>query len=526
MWDYSFAIPSLFIIAIILAFYLSLPRLCIRINRLFLCMLVVESLDILLDVVASWVDSKYWLFPVPVIHFLNIGYFVLFFYRIFLFFIFLLCVLKIYPFRKKYVIWTLRVPLLFCVFLALMSPVTGWIYRIGEDGYEPGPFYNILYYMTYFYTILSFLCLVFFRKNVKRRRYWYCMVLYEFVLLVGILVRRQLPDLLLFDTYCIMAVIIVYLAFQNPEYYLERRGGVFNGTAFRDYLEEHNGRLSGRIIGLVVHNYHGMRDIYSGRQMDTGIGLISDYLTHTFRECNIFYVRRGRFLLLCPRNVNTDRILDALEERFDQPWYNDDVNLYLRAGYVRIELGHFLESTDSLLNTITRFLDKADRLAGMDTLTISEEMLKEQMQESTLKRCLENAVENNAVEVFFQPLIDATTGKIVGAEALSRIRDAAGGLILPGAFIPLAEESGTINELGEQVFEKTCQYIADHNLKARGIKWINVNLSPVQFMRNDLPERFMSIVDKYGIDPGMIHLEITEETIVDENHMQTQNSAM
>ena len=105
-------------------------------------------------------------------------------------------------------------------------------------------------------------------------------------------------------------------------------------------------------------------------------------------------------------------------------------------------------------------------------------------------------------------------------------KDLEGKIIPPGLFIPVAESSGRINALGEIVFDRTCKFIAEKGLESMGIEWINVNLSPSQFLRTDLAERYSSIADKYGIDPGKVHLEITEGAMIDDNFLQRQITAM
>ena len=143
-----------------------------------------------------------------------------------------------------------------------------------------------------------------------------------------------------------------------------------------------------------------------------------------------------------------------------------------------------------------------------------------------IKRAVEIAVEQNSVELFLQPVIDAKTRKLTGAESLARLRDPNGDYIPPPQFIPVAEKNGRINELGEQMFEKTCQFIKSHDLKAMGLSWINVNLSPIQFLRRDLDKRFTAILKKYDIPPEFIHLEITEESMIDFDLLESQMCKM
>ena len=102
-----------------------------------------------------------------------------------------------------------------------------------------------------------------------------------------------------------------------------------------------------------------------------------------------------------------------------------------------------------------------------------------------------------------QPIYSTHEKYFNSAEALVRIRKKSGDLLSPAVFIPIAEKTGQILELGERVFEKVCGYIRDTDALSYGLKYIEVNLSVVQCEQTDLPERLINIVEKYGGDAGV-----------------------
>lgn len=525
MWNFGFVIPSFLIIIIVLMFYFSLPRLDIRKNHFFLLLLIVESVVISLDIFSSYADNNYRDFPLFLTYLLNVGYFVSFYARGACFFAFIASSFRIVNAKNIRRYNVIHIPLLISEVLAITSPWTGLIFSITDDGYVSGPLYNILYVLFGYYLFLSFMIVFLFYRNIRRKRHYYSLFFCNAALLVGIILRKLFPTLLLMDTFCLISILIVYLATENPEFYLEARGSVFNATAFRDYIDENNGRLRHKILGVVVKNYHEMRDIYGGRQIDAGIVLISNYLTQNYKDMTTFYYRKGRFIMLGNKGLDYSRISAEIKERFKRPWRADELELYLEAGLVQFDMGSRVQSADSLLNFLIRAFDKADK--GSDELIfVSDNELRINEDETAIKRHLETAVDNDKVEVFLQPLVDAQTETLKGAEALCRIRDDNNNILPPGAFIHIAEANGRINQLGEQVFEKTCRFISEHDVRSLGLEWINVNLSPIQFMKSDLAERFDSIIKKYNVDPHMIHLEITEESMIDENLLHRQITAM
>ena len=111
---------------------------------------------------------------------------------------------------------------------------------------------------------------------------------------------------------------------------------------------------------------------------------------------------------------------------------------------------------------------------------------------------------------------------MVGAEALSRLLDPKLGLIPPVEFIPIAERSRSIVRLGEQVLTKTCRFLKDNADALSGLRFININLSPIQCLDQELAGTFEEIPKSFGIDPKKLHLEITEESMVDPEVLKNQ----
>ena len=526
MWDYSFAIPSILILGLLLLFYFSLPRLHIRMNRAFLTILVVESLVIVTDFLSSWADSNIANLPIALVDFLNVSYFMLFFMRAGAVFFYTAGVLRVLQLDRSKSVILIYVPMMICMLLALLSPIFGFIYHIEDNQYKAGPWYDLLYYCFWFYLAAALYCWIRFGRKLKRKREKYGLLLYILILMSGITVRRIFPTILLMDTFCIMAVLVVYLIFENPEFYLDRRGNVFNSTAFRDFIEENNGALNYNILGLVIHNYNDMRDVYGGRQMDEGLTMIAQYITLTYPTFNVFYHRRGRFIVLCNKQYDMMDVILTLSDRFRRPWKSDDADLYLDVGFALMDMGETVSSSDMVFSSLITALDDADSGKSREIVMIDQTGLDQTLKDTEMKRLLDHAIENGQIEVYLQPLVSTGTGKVIGAEALARLIDNDGNLVPPKAFIGIAERNGKIMDMGEQVFEKTCRFIRDHDLVKYGMEWINVNLSPIQFLRSDLADRFAEIAGKYDVDTGMVHLEITEESMIDDVFLQNQMAAM
>jgi EAL domain-containing protein (putative c-di-GMP-specific phosphodiesterase class I) len=140
-------------------------------------------------------------------------------------------------------------------------------------------------------------------------------------------------------------------------------------------------------------------------------------------------------------------------------------------------------------------------------------MLAKRTREEMIE-VINEALIDDRVEVFYQPIYSTSERKFVSAEALVRIRKPDGGIIPPGLFIPIAEETGLIAKLGRRVFEKTCHFIKDNDIRQYGVEYIEVNLSVVQCESKALSKMYIDIMEECGVDPSTINLEITESASI------------
>ena len=531
MWSYSFEVPILMILVIILGFYFARPRLPIRRNLTFIHLIVAETVAIIANLAATMVDNEPAAYGTGLIKTLNMLYFVLFFVRAYIMYLFSASVTK-NPLQKNILIrQIIRLPLYFGVIVSVLSAVIGsekisYLFYIDKDGYHSGSMYNYIYFCGLFYVLMSFVFSFLFRKSLGRRREKYGIAAYNCFIFLSLLVRIILPKYLIMDTILLMAILVVFLAFINPEFFVELRGYTFNRAALSEYFEENYGNLKLIPLGVVVRKYQEMYDIYGSAHMEEGLVLMGKFFRQLIPKSIIFYCRSGRFVILLKPDADIKGIMDEIRARFNKPWKSQNTELYLSVSFVYYEPIKAEYPVETALRTMVKTLDIAGAMESKEPLLVTEANLEQEKLEAKVRKCIERVIKDTGFELFLQPIVDAATGKAVGAEALSRIRDEEGKIISPGIFIPVAENSGRINELGELVFDEACRFVKENDPGKSGVEWINVNLSPTQFIRTDLAERYAAIVDKYGIDPASVHLEITEGSMIDDSFSQWQIDAM
>ena len=167
-------------------------------------------------------------------------------------------------------------------------------------------------------------------------------------------------------------------------------------------------------------------------------------------------------------------------------------------------------SPESLVKQADIAMFRAKAL-GRDTfLPFSEEMSGEVTERVRMEKGLRSACEKKEFIVHYQPEIDLRTGKIVGAEGLVRWKTEDQGIVPPGQFIPLAEETGTIVPISEWVIETACTQAQAWHAQGYAPFRISLNVSARLFHRYDLNATIRDILRRTGFSPGSFELEITE----------------
>lgn len=145
----------------------------------------------------------------------------------------------------------------------------------------------------------------------------------------------------------------------------------------------------------------------------------------------------------------------------------------------------------------------------------SKGLMQSTKEEQQMLADVEAAVKDEQFEVWLQPQFDYRTGRIIGAEALTRWNHPKLGMIMPGAFIPVLERSRQISILDEYVWDKACQYINRWTKKGLNIP-VSINVSRVDVQNPEMLDILMNLIGKYDISPESLRLEITESAYMDE----------
>ena len=234
-------------------------------------------------------------------------------------------------------------------------------------------------------------------------------------------------------------------------------------------------------------------------------------------EVLIAHLNADEFALVFFEVENRQQILrsiDLVTQQFDRPFLLDRREIFLTTS-----IGVSVYPWDSteielLLQKAYQAMSKAKQQGGNQYKFYQATIENEESDILALETDLRYALGRKELKLNYQPQISLTTGKIVGVEALVRWHHPRQGIISPAIFIPLAEQIGLINAIGEWVILKACQQMKTWQLQNIAVDRIAVNLSGRQFNQANLGKTLIKILKKTQLDSHCLELELTESTLI------------
>ena len=295
--------------------------------------------------------------------------------------------------------------------------------------------------------------------------------------------------------------------------------GLHNRTGFKMRLDQAlELRDEDALLGVIYIDLDKFKDVNDtfGHEMGDALLLaVSDRLDEIARhDCDIARLGGDEFAMIVHERRTSEDVValaDAISAGLGQPFMLGSTEVEI-GGSVGIVIAPE-DGVDS--TTLVRRADIAMYRVKADgrgrALRFDYSMEDELRRRKFLEGELRNALARDQLEVFYQPYLSSDGETVVGAEALLRWHHPEEGMISPGVFIPLAEESGLVVEIGEWAMRRAL---------TEAMNWpgvhIAVNVSPVQFKRQDLLYRVLRIIAEVGIDPRRVEVEITEGVLMED----------
>lgn len=339
------------------------------------------------------------------------------------------------------------------------------------------------------------------------------------VIILGIMSDNIIMDIKFVDFFYCLFIIIIYISVENPEFLISDAVRCYNFLAFEEFVNEliaENKQFY--IYGLNIRNFDTIRSRCGTKHFYKALFNCGRWIEDVFPDAYVFYTDNRCFNILSFEKIDKEYYRAFKRETMNKSFSTGDREIYFwtRNIIVDCETDLCSKATDIINGEIYAIENFSYR---SNDIKVGNSVYKMIKHERSIHDIIDNAIKEDKVVVYIQPLYNTVSGKIDGGEILSRIKDDEKGIIMPDDYISLTEKSGMIISLGYIIFEKTCKYISENNFDKMGIEFFNINCSPLQFQDLNLADKFKSIADSYGVDFSIFKFEVTESYISDNDIM-------
>lgn len=407
----------------------------------------------------------------------------------------------------------LFVPAWIVIALLVVQLFIPYLFKVGTDGSYQRQNGIMLFYlcMIYFY-LMGEVFLVRFRKRLSFELLFTTTV-FAVVSVFTLVLHIAFPGFRFQFFGMAMCVLLYLISSERPQEYTVPELEIMNRRAFLKEAEE---RLLGSerfpMLVIKVHNLKVMRQTLGNDSVNEFQKEMAAFFRKLIDNSRIYQFSQSVYVLALDRkkkDIDSSLLIRQILDRFEQPWHSGSVETKFRIHISSIVCPRDAKDLNGLIDYI-QYMRSISSENGNVVLKTAEMDIDRPKRELRIRKLLNDAVDHKGFEVFYQPIYSVTENRIISAEALVRLKDQSMGYISPEEFIPIAEKSGMIMQIGEFVFETVCRFIQEKQLTDYGLQYIEINLSVVQCMQENLAERLTEIMKKYRVAPSQINLEITE----------------
>ena len=366
--------------------------------------------------------------------------------------------------------------------------------------------YIINWFMNYAVTIVYTIA---FRKALPRDLLKVLLSVMVLVLSVAVIQTIQ-PQYLLSGTAFTLSAMFAVVTVCDPDIKVDRVSRAFNDYAFIDYVNTQRFEKQRKhYIIFDIESFGMFSEKFTATAANDLIIQIRKFIESVNKKVYLFRVMSARFVILLRNKEEQEQMVTAIKERFKQPF-----NVKGHVVDITLDMLYFVNegvftNSDMYNNFMTRTLALVN-FKEENCLELDKAFLERISRDRRIKEVLENCLKTQSgLYMVYQPIYDVNKKVFNHFEALIRLSNEELGYIGPGEFIPIAENFGLANDIDFFVLNETCAFLQ----RNPGISGLEINISCAEFFNNP-SERFMKVINKYGIDPSRLVLEITETIAV------------
>ena len=514
-YDIAAIVISLFII-----FYISVKKGLKSVsNRIFLALVISNLFAAVSDIISSVLNSYPDITALWKADIANSLYLAFHNTMTPLLLFYILCLIGSISVRGGIKRFVLVIPLLVDYVLLILNLRFRFVYYYDENGiYQHGPLFILFYCIAFGYMSASVFLLIVKRTNIARSKR-YALIFIILATIASLVIQMVYTHLLLEIFAQTIGFLGILLSIENQDDIINPITRVYNRYAFMETVPEIIGNKSCVFIVIKLPELAYYNTTIGVMRTNEYLRRMAAFLSGLDSRLLCYDMGGGSFVLTGSMvyEDELEAIAGRIEDRFRAIWGQKGSGVSFSAAICAGSADR-ISSVEELLLII----DSQDDIKETERVEI-EDIVEKHKRRILIESILRRAIANREFQVYYQPIWERKSGRFHSAEALIRLKTAEFGFISPEDFIPIAEESGQIVEIGAFVFDEVCRFYKSHELEKLGVDYVEVNLSTVQCMDPELVQSFKETLRKYQILPERMNLEITESAAADNRRILKDN---
>jgi EAL domain-containing protein (putative c-di-GMP-specific phosphodiesterase class I) len=428
------------------------------------------------------------------------------------------------PTRRDAILY--NIPFYISMLLVIFNIFVHKVFYFDENNvYHHGPLCFYLYFEAFGYILFSLFYFIKKRKNFPIYQV-ITIVSYCIIIFISVLIQFTIQNIRIINLILAIAVLISYMALENPAKYEDKDMKLYNKEAFfikaKDYFDS---QTPFYLMKFDFSNLEYFGDYLSNNTYSELTKNISDFFKSIFSK-NDLYRYDENTLLIFLRNDHEERNNEIIQiqKRFNSPFKCGQTELTLSYTFHVYNIPHDASKLDELQRCFDKILSSAIALESNNEKNI-QSIIGNQLKETEIIDILDKAISENGFELYFQPIYNISKHKFTAAEALVRLKKTSYTSVdlEPDVFIPFAEKYGMITQIGRIIFNQFCNFLVKNKPWNYGIEYINVNLSPIQSIQPQFMQEYLQIMQNYKISPQYVNFEIINSSSPLQNQAILEN---
>lgn len=508
---YQYELTASVLLIILLWLYYMKKNYPTKTNKIYLNMVKCCLISSVFDLISIFTGRYPQALPIWLIYVINMVYLAAYNGAGILFYNYVLAAAKKNETKRRDEIICVLVIIIDAIII-FSSPLTHFAFKINEHGeYSRGPLMLGLYATSF--ALLISIIYIFIRyklRLIKIQRY--SIIFFVVLTISSALIQLFWPEQLISNLVSAIFLVLLYMSLQNPDDYINNLTNCFNESAFNETIEKNIAKeIPFYVVAFVPDDFVYIKQYLGVEAGNELIGRVADFLLGRYGRESVYYISDGCFAVISNESViYYDVVYSDIMEFFGQPFKTEGMEMTITPYVCIVKYPDFVSEASDVRDAIEYSFKQLRKNKDANVLVASSKSLELKKREDNIVRIMKRALSEEEFDVYYQPIYDIKDECFSSAEALIRLYDEELGFISPEEFIPLAERNGMIIKIGELVFRKVCAFLKNNPIKELGVSYIEVNLSVVQCMQDNLTELMLGIMAEYGVTSNSINFEITE----------------